>query len=630
MVANLRVRRPARSLKKSSAWARLVIGLALFASACRTESVPPINSPTLPPVASPTAIERPTATVIPTIRPTVTAVPTQPQPEPTVDPVAERVDQILAGMTLEEKVGQLFLVFFIGPDLSPALQQMINEYHVGGLVLFNISDNLRSLPQVAGLINASQNEAVNHGAKIPMFIAVDQEGGLVARLKDGATIFPGNMAIGATGAVTHAQRMAEVTAIELEALGFNMNLAPVLDVNNNPDNPVIGTRSFGSSPDLVAKLGVAMITAYRAGGIIATAKHFPGHGDTAVDSHFGLPLIPYDLTHLQSTELAPFLAAKQAGVDAIMTAHILVPALEPASDLPATLSTNILQRFLREQVGYDGLILTDSLGMGALDQLYGVTRSGEMAFVAGADVLAFGADPTHIPQEQQPVYRQILAQVKSNTIPLSRLDDSVRRILRVKARYGLLDWQPVNLDEIPQRVGTDEHRQVARQIAEDSVTLVKNDQQLLPIGSDQSVLVVWPEATGDLGGALRAYHPNLKILRTSWDPSPDEIALAVRSAASVSVTLVGTLNARQYPGQVQLVKALADRSLVVVALGVPYDLMSFPDASTYLATYGDVPVSLTALVQVVFGLNLPRGHLPVDLPGVYPLGRGLTTFDAGN
>jgi beta-N-acetylhexosaminidase len=252
-----------------------------------------------------------------------------------------------------------------------------------------------------------------------------------------------------------------------------------------------------------------------------------------------------------------------------------------------------------------------------------------MALQAGEDVLAFGADPGHSPAEQRPAYQRVLALVRSGTISQGRLDESVRRILLTKARYGLLDWQPVKVEEIPQWVGNSQHVEAARKIAQDSITLVRNSAGVLPVASGKSVLVIWPQGSGDLGGAIRAVHPDTHILQVSLDPAVGEIEEATRSAATASVVIVGTVDARWHPGQVRLVNALAGRPLVVVALDVPYDLMAFPNVATYLATYGDVPVSLDALAQVLFGLARPKGSLPVELPGLYPLGHGMKDFAEG-
>jgi beta-N-acetylhexosaminidase len=623
-------------------WKLLAISCLSLAMACQ------------PSVTEETVSQRPTSTTPPTASPALALAPAQPlaapsdQPMPpqstqtatrepamtplaltlAPDPLAQRVDQLLAEMTLEEKVGQLFLVFFVGPELSPELKEMINEYHAGGILLFNISDNIRSTWQMAQLINDAQTEASGHGARIPLFVGIDQEGGPIVRLTQGATVFPSNMAIGATGSLEDARRMAEVTARELKALGINMNLAPVLDVNNNPDNPVIGVRSFSSSPEKVAQLGVAMIEVYQANGILATAKHFPGHGDTAVDSHVALPIVPHQLDRLEAVEWLPFQAAINVGVDAVMTAHVEVPAVEPSSRLPATLSSRVLQGILRERMGFQGIIVTDSLGMGALDQAYGVAEAAALAFEAGADILAFGADPGHTPEEQRLAYQRLLTLLQSGVIPQSRLDDSVRRILLVKAKYGVLDWKPTRLDQIPQIVGVSEHTEVARMVAEDSITLVRNEGGLLPIGPGQSVLVAWPAGIGDLGGALRLYHPNVQVLQLSMDPTSDEIQLVRQEAEKASAIVIGTVNARRHPGQVQLVDALDGLPMVVVALSEPYDLMSFSGVAAYVATYGDVPASLDALGRVLFGLKRPSGHLPVDLPGLYSQGHGMTGFTA--
>ncbi|MCJ7620002.1 MAG: hypothetical protein MUP64_07280, partial [Anaerolineae bacterium] len=274
------------------------------------------------------------------------------------------MEEILASMTTEQKVGQLFVVYFDGTSLSPDLRTMITEYHIGGIIIF--PHNLNTLADLAALISDAQQAAVANEPHVPLLVAADQEGWPIWRLPPGATVFPSNMALGATYSTEDAQLMASVMATEMKALGINMNLAPVLDVNSNPANPIIGIRSLGSSPDLVSRLGVAMIETYQTNGIVATAKHFPGHGDTSVDSHLDLPLIDHDLERLEAVELPPFEAAISAGVDCIMTAHIQVPALDPQPGRPATLSPEILQGLLREQMGFQGLIATDSLGMKAL------------------------------------------------------------------------------------------------------------------------------------------------------------------------------------------------------------------------------------------------------------------------
>ncbi len=587
--------------------------------------MPPTATPETEPSATSTSAE-PTATFDP--EPSATRTSTEPtatpQP-PTQEPGTQGVDALLAAMTMEEKVGQLFLVFFEGSELSAPLREMIEGYHIGGVVLFSSVGNVENPAQVATMVNDIQEAAVSAG-EIPLLVAVDQEGGTVARLREGVTVFPGNMALGATGSRERARQMGAITATELRALGINVNLAPVLDVNNNPANPVIGLRSFGASPDLVADLGVEVITAHREAGVIATGKHFPGHGDTDVDSHFGLPVVGGDRARLEAVELVPFRRAIEAGVDAIMTAHVELPAIEPEAGLPATLSSRVLEGLLREEMGFQSVVMTDSLGMGALSERYTTAETAAAAFSAGADILAFGADYGHSPEEQKEAYAVIFDVVRSGQGGRDRLDESVRRILTLKAKYGLLDWSPADVGAIPDRVGTAENRAVAAVIAEEAITLVRDEARLLPLALEGSLLAVVPERYSGLIEALAAHHPSTQGLTFELDPSEEEIQAALAAAAEATVVLVATWDAWRHPGQVTLVQGLADRPLAVVALGTPYDLMSFSGVPTYLATYGGIQASLDAVGRVLLGLAAPRGRLPVDLPGLYPLGHGLDGF----
>jgi beta-N-acetylhexosaminidase len=373
--------------------------LALTGCARGENTLPqPMATPAPPmPLGAPSGTPTPTPTEAPALSPST---------------VEARADALLSQMTLEQKVGQLFVVFFDGTEYADPLDRTIRELNVGGIILFE--PNIGSLEDTATLINSAQRTAMQHGALIPLIVAVDHEGGLINRFGDKLTWFPSNMALAATHSLDHARAEARVMAEELSTLGINMNLAPVMDVNSNPDNPVIGIRSFGSNPEDVARLGAAMIDAFQANGIIATAKHFPGHGDTSVDSHNVLPVIPHDRTRLDTVELVPFRAAIEADVDAIMTAHIALPEIEPTPGLPATLTG-----LLREELGFNGLIATDSLGMGALDQTFGVTEASARAFQAGADLLMYGADPGHTPAEQYAAYQNLLALLRDGTIPRS-------------------------------------------------------------------------------------------------------------------------------------------------------------------------------------------------------------------
>jgi beta-N-acetylhexosaminidase len=579
--------------------------LAVFSvfiyTACATPS--PAATPTIPiatPSASPTATQPPSHT-----------------PTPTTPPEEERVEEILTSMTTEQKVGQLFVVYFYGSQFSPALEDKITQSHIGGIIIF--PHNLTTLTDLAQLVSDAQQTAASNEPHIPLFVAADQEGWPIWRLPEGATVFPSNMALGATGSQEDARLMAEVMAEEMRALGFNMNLAPVMDVNSNPLNPVIGIRSLGSSPELVSRLGAAMIETYQSNGIVAVAKHFPGHGDTNVDSHFDLPLVQHDLERLEAVELPPFQAAISAGVDCIMTAHIHVPVLDPEPDRPATLSPVILQGLLRKKMGFQGLIATDSLGMQGLTSQYDVPRAAVLSFEAGADLLLFGPDPGHPPSEQQATYEKLLRLVEQGSIPMSRLDDSVRRILLVKARRGILDWQPQHLDSALQRVGTAEHLAAAQQVARDSVTLVRDEDNLLPLTPERSILVIYPRGGAGLGQAMLAHAPEAALLQVSERPTWRETIQAVDRARYADLVLVVTSNVLKHPDQGPFVQTLRmEKPVIAVALDSPYDLLSYPEVSTYLATYGRAPVSMEALVDVLLGVEAPRGRLPVELPGLYP------------
>jgi beta-N-acetylhexosaminidase len=532
---------------------------------------------------------------------------------------AERAEAILAAMTLEQKVGQTMVIAFDGPELDRGLRRMIEDYHIGGVIVYR--HNIRTLRGMAELSNELQQTALNSG-HVPLILCIDQEGGWasILRQKQGATEFPSQMAVAATGDPENARRMASVMAAEMRALGLNMNLTPVADVNNNPHNPIIGSRSFGDDPGQVSEFVTAMIETYQAAGVMATAKHFPGHGDTTLDSHFALPTVLHDRRRLERVELVPFRAAIAADVAVIMTAHITFPAVDDTPGLPATLSPKVLTDLLRREMGYKGLLITDSLAMGAIEASgRTIPQAAVEALAAGADLLLFaGGYDTH-----RAAYRELVWAVHSGRIPLARLDDAVRRILLYKARYGILDWQPVNPEMVPERVGTEAHRAVAYEIASQAVTLVRDEADLLPLATDAQVLVVEFDHALGLGQAL----PDATVLQLSRNPSRDEIASVLERAADV--VLVATADVSKFQAQAELVSALLDSGwpVVVAAVRAPYDLLHFPAAPTYIAAYSNDPATLAATVDVLFGRAQPQGHLPVELPGLYERGHGLNRGD---
>lgn len=533
-----------------------------------------------------------------------------------------RVDKLLKKMTVEEKVGQIMVGFFRGAILSGEQQQRIRDLHLGGVILYTSSGNIESVGQVADLVTSIQNAARDEGG-VPLFVSIDQEGGWICRITQGVTVFPGNMALGAARSSELSAHSAHIMAQELRALGITMNYAPVVDVNSNPANPIIGVRSFGSLPEEVARLGTAQIAPYRAAGVLCVAKHFPGHGDTDVDSHVGLPIVRHDRARLDAVELYPFTAMVKAGVPAIMTAHVEVPALDP-SGLPGTLSAPILG-VLRNEMGFDGLIITDSMGMGAIVQGWGLEEASILSFLAGTDILLFGADKGHEPAEQDGIHQALVAAVRSGRIPMERLDASVRKILTVKKQYGILD-DPYPKAKWQASLASAEHEAVARRVADLSVTLVRNDRKLLPLSGTTPIPVVWPAEMAEYLQPLLAEIPWLVPCYAPLQPAPEDLARVLETVRGFPAVLVGSYNLNSNSGWRDLILALGNENLVVAAVRSPYDLTRIPNVSTYLAVYSDRPAAMHALAGILTGNQFPKGLLPVELPALYPRGWGMTTF----
>ncbi|MBH8592013.1 beta-N-acetylhexosaminidase [Paenactinomyces guangxiensis] len=536
-----------------------------------------------------------------------------------------KAERLLKHMTLEEKVGQMVMGGFYGDVPSEDARRLIQEAHVGSIILFSYTGNVKDPLQTAKLTNGLQKMATETRLKLPLFIATDQEGGVVARLTTGATQLPGNMALGATRDRKLVQKAYKITAQELRAIGIQMNLAPDLDVNVNPANPVIGVRSFAEDPRLVAQMGTEAIRALQKNNVVATAKHFPGHGDTNVDSHLGLPVINKSKEELERVELVPFKQAVNSGIDAIMTAHINVPALDPTPDLPATLSKPILTGLLREKMGFNGLIITDSMTMaGVANSFGGIPQASVKAVEAGADIILLTPELTT--DEQIEVYQEIVDAVRSGTLSEKRIDESVLRILKAKWKYDLYKDRFVDLRKVSKKVGTEKSAAQAQEIAMKSVTLVKNEGNLLPLklSADQKLGIISQYPILD---QVKAYHSNAEeIYMKSTNPTDAEIAQAVEMAKNKDVLVVGTYSASLYPQQIKLVKELQklNKPIAVVAFRNPYDIKDFPQVNAYLNVYGFRPVSLKAAVDTLFGANQPTGKLPVTIPNLYPYGHGLS------
>jgi len=504
---------------------------------------------------------------------------------------ATDIETIMVHMTLEEKIGQVLVIGFQGTELNAPAREMIEQYHIGGVILY--ARNLHSPLQVAALTSGLQQTAMNSGQP-GLLISIDQEGGHVTRLTEklGFTEFPGAMALAATGDVKNARWVAQALAVEMKAVGINVNLAPVLDVNNNPANPIIGIRSFGSDPHRVAEFGVAYLEGLQSEGLLAFGKHFPGHGDTGLDSHIALPLVPHDRDRLEAVEFVPFQAAMQHNIAGIMSAHITFPAVDPTPGLPATLSSLVLTGLLRDEMGYDGLLITDALET--------------LALQAGADLLLF----THGDAQPQTAHAMILDWVQSGKIPESRLDQAVRRVLQAKRDFNLLLPAQVNMESLADQVNTEEHQALSRAVTAQSITLVRDTAHLLPVEPGTTFMVVETPLARGLGRALHA-----TFIEVSADPTKAEIRSAWASARDGRTAIVAITDAVRHPQQVALVQALLDAGYptIVVAIRSPYDVLAFPEAPTCLVSYGFNPPAREALIAVLTGQAQPQGQLPVEL-----------------
>ncbi|MGI5118855.1 glycoside hydrolase family 3 protein [Marinactinospora thermotolerans] len=510
---------------------------------------------------------------------------------------AARAAELLADMSLEEKVGQLFVATVSGTQAQDNAD-LIETYHPGGLIYF--PENLSDPEQVATLSNGLQDLAADSGAGIPLFLGIDQEQGMVARLPFGAR-FPDAMAIGATRDPQAAATLAGTTAAELSALGINLDYAPVADVNVNAANPVIGVRSFGSDPELVATMVPAQAEAFEEAGVVPVVKHFPGHGDTDVDSHTGLPVVDKTREEWERVDLPPFRQAVEAGVDMIMTAHVVMPAIDGSGE-PSTLSPEVIDGVLRGELGYDGVVTTDALNMEGVRQTH---DDGEIAVRA---VLA-GADQLLMPPDLATAHAAVLAAVEEGRIDRERLDASVRRVLELKLERGLFDAAPADPDHARDTVGSAEHRQAAQEVADRSVTLLRNEGDVLPLAEGARVHVTGAGAQ-EISAAL------------------EELGRTVTgSAGEADVVVVGTQGARGDAEQQAMVESAGSSGtpVVVVAQGTPYDIVAIAEPDGYLATYSSVEVSRTAAARVLTGEVNPSGRLPVDIPGTdLGLGDGLT------
>ncbi|MFJ6811288.1 glycoside hydrolase family 3 protein [Streptomyces anulatus] len=585
----------------------------------------------------------------------VLAVPSAASADSTDASTDRRLRRIIAGMTLEEKVGQLFVMRVYGhsatepdqADIDANLKEigvrtaaeLVSTYHVGGIIYFTWAHNTRDPHQIADLSNGLQRAALAGRSRLPLLVSTDQEHGIVCRVGEPATLLPGAMALGAGGSRSDTRRAAWIAGAELAALGVNQNYAPDADVNVNPANPVIGVRSFGSDPAAVAALVAEQVKGYQGAGVASTAKHFPGHGDTSTDSHTGLPVINHTRAQWEELDAPPFRAAIRARIDSIMTAHIVVPALDPSED-PATLSRPILTGILREELGYDGVVVTDSLGMEGVRTKYGDDRVPVLALLAGVDQLLN-------PPNLSVAWNAVLEAVRGGEISEARVDESILRILRLKSRLGLLRDPFVSRRGVERTVGSRAHRAAADRIAERTTTLLADPGTLLPLSrrSHRDLLVVGADPaspsgttgppTSTLANAFGELGFTARALSTGTAPNQAKIAEAVAAAEGRDAVVVATYNVTATSSQRTLVTALVATGVPVVTVAVrnPYDVahLTGTGVAASLAAYSWTDVELRAAARVIAGHADPEGTLPVpvqraDDPAqvLYPVGHGLS------
>ena len=578
-------------------------------------------------------------------------------------------DKTLRRMSTEEKVGQLFGIKVLAQFLNDAdprwiqMRDEVRKYHVGSLVMTVPVDGavlLRSQPYVAAeLLNRLQRSS-----KLPLIASADFERGVSMRV-NGTTVFPHAMAFGATGKAENAEVFGRISALEARAIGVHWNFFPIADVNSNPENPIINTRSFGGDPTQVGDFVAAYIRGAHEGGMLVTAKHFPGHGDTATDSHLGFAQVTGDRARLAEVELPPFRRAIEAGVDAVMVAHVTVPALDPEPNRVATTSKAIVTGLLREDMGFKRIVVTDALDMAGLTRLY-ARDTGQAAvdsFKAGNDVLI-------IPHDLDASYRAMLQAVKSGEISRTRLDASVRKILETKAALGLNKARLVDLRQLSSEIAKPENLAAGQRIADEGITLVRDNGRVIPLqvssatqGTSQPASPYQPlteagnrlvavifsdDLRTDSGRMLERQIlgrvPDARVLyvdarsASGMKPSVVEaVSAAERVIAAVYVVPTAGKAVRASGGVVKnsvamdaataaLLSEILDHAAertVVLAMGNPYLVRDFPSIENYVCAFSNVTVSETAAVKAIFGEIAIGGHLPVAIPGIASRGEGM-------
>lgn len=507
---------------------------------------------------------------------------------------------------LQQKIGQLFMVGFDALQANEHIARLIRQKKIGGVILFR--RNVHTTAQISALCRELQ-EINAEVSDQPLLIALDQEGGMVMRIEQGVTPLPAAMAFQQAGSVADCQQLGFINGDEMRQIGINMLLAPVLDVNNNRLNPVIGVRAYGEDVATVIEYGIAAVRGLQSAGVIATAKHFPGHGDTAIDTHYGMASVPHDRARLDAVELAPFKAAIAEGVDAIMTAHVMFPAIEADATLPATLSKAVLTDLLRGEMGFRGVVISDCLEMAAISQGVGVARGAVATLQAGADIVLI----SHQEERQLAAIDAVLRAVEQGEIEMARIDQALARVRQLKQIRAVADWRARPLQ--PQGLMRPEAVALAKKVQRAALRV---QGPFRPLDKALPVALITVEVRNrseiDELALARNKEPRSSMLpdlelagfamteyALSADTSEQEVAEALAFAASASQIVLQTYNAMLVPNQQRLLAALPKDKLWVVAGRLPYDLDLADGAQGRLAAYGCRPAALVPVVEKLAG-----------------------------
>ncbi|HVJ05375.1 MAG TPA: glycoside hydrolase family 3 protein [Candidatus Saccharimonadales bacterium] len=581
------------------------------------------------------------------------------------------VTRTLRQLSTEEKIGQMLMIWapirFMNVE-SPdylSLRDAIRKYHIGGFGLTAMNEGpflLKNQPlEAAALTNQLQHES-----PYPLIIAGDFERGLSMRI-DGTTVFPHAMTFGAAGDRDSAYQFGKITAREARSIGVHWNWFPVADVNSNPENPIINTRSFSEDPEKVSELVSAYIAGAHSGGMLTTVKHFPGHGDTNTDTHLTLARVGGDRQRLNRVELVPFKSAIEAGVDAVMVAHLTVPAIEPDVKRPASISAAVVTGLLKEELGFRGLVVTDGMAMGALTQFFTGTDS-EISAKSAVEAVKAGDDMVIVPLDIEGAYNGLLDAVRNGEISQARIDESVTKILRMKASLGLNRKRYVDLSAVTREIARPENVALAQGIADRGVTLIRDNHEILPIKSTtaplktsasfqshpdetdaSTVLVVFSDDTRSTEGGrmfvkqFRSRMPNVKVFSVdekSSNTQKSELISRVENATRVVVVAeafpsggrtvrkngkeIGSAGLDEESGSLLAkIVSIGKSKTAVVAFGNPYIVTAIPEVQTYLCTFSNTTASAISAVRALFGEIAVQGRMPVAIPGIVERGFGV-------